>query len=187
MRVFRVSIDYGKSGNELADEINGFGFSFTSPELLEEQLLNHTAEVESNGRTCHFLPYGAVDKCIHESAIKLLPPLDAKLVKINLDAIEMEKFQHPFNEGAWFGVRPTQIVEMHPTAKVTYFTGPGIKEKMFRNVKTYVFEGKKLDKLTLFWIVSHGAELFATDQFEAAYRKAGLTGLKFVDTNCKIV
>lgn len=186
MKVFQLKIDRGRSGNEEPDEIYASGFSFTGPELSKDLCTGHVAEVESNGLPRHFLPYGSGAICVHESAIIELGELllASDLVALNLPSEERAKFPDPFNEGAWYGIRPSQIVELDKSAKVTYFTGPGVKAKVFREVKSYVFQKVCLENVSLFWIVSHGTDCFVTDRFEAAYRKAGLSGLKFVDTKC---
>lgn len=188
MSIFRIKIDFGPKGTTKSDEIFCDAFSIAWPELLEEALQNHQAEVEQYGRTNHFLMYNS-DFCIHESAIKSMSQVisESELIRLNLDKSEKLKLQPPFQTGEWYGIRPSHSVPMHSSAKVKYFTGPGVVNQVFREVKTYVLEKALVKDLYLFWIECHGADCFVTDNFKAAYEKAKLTGLKFVDVNCTLV
>jgi hypothetical protein len=188
MSIFRIKIDFGPKGTTKSDEIFCDGFSISWPEILEEDLQNHQAEVEQYGRTTHFLMYNS-DLCVHESATKCMSQFisASDLIRLNLDKREKLKLQPPFQSGEWYGIRPSHSVPMHSSAKVKYFTGSGVVNQVFREVKTYVLENALVKDLSLFWIDCHGSDCFVSNRFKEAYEQAKLTGLKFVDVNCMLV
>ena len=188
MKLLKLRSDYGKSGRVKMDEIfidEGGSLMDDSfdPKLIQES----DCEVDSNGLTFHFLPFGNLELCVHETALERLHHelADSQSLRLKISDEQKNKLQVPFNKGDWFGIRPTHIVSLHATSKVEYFDGPGIKKKVFRNVRSHVFSRSDVAEAYLFRIESHGGDYFATEDFRKAYDKSKLSGLRFVEIDCK--
>ena len=77
MSIFRIKIDFGPKGTTKSDEIFCDGFSISWPELLEEDLQNHQAEVAEKIKDRQFF----VDQRLFCGMFCLLGTIDASAVR----------------------------------------------------------------------------------------------------------
>lgn len=58
---------------------------------------------------------------------------------------------------------------------------------MIQDIKSYVFNESDLNGVSIFRIRFDSYAYYVTQHFVDCFREAKLTGIKFVDTKCKLV
>ena len=189
-KVWRAKVDYGEKGNLMMDEITLDGISSgfldeTSTKYLEEWE-QHSATVESNGLTYDVLPLALNSLAIHERAVPQLATCirGDELLPIRISSDCSSKLSYRYNKGVWYAIRPTTCIELEKQSKVKYFDGPN---KTIHEIKSYVFRRPDLENVSLFRIKFDTSCYYVTQSFVDSFRGAGLTGLRFIDTKCKVV
>ena len=189
-KVWRAKVDYGEKGNLQMDEIvlEGISTAFlaeSSSKYIDEWD-QHSATVESNGLTYDLIPIGSDSFAIHESAVAKMGDCFRKgeLFPINLSTECTAKLSSPFETGKWFAIRPTTCIQLAQQARVNYFDGPN---KVILDIPRYVFNESDLNGFSIFRIKYDSYAYYVTQHFVDCFREAKLTGIKFVDTKCKLV